>query len=311
MEHFVTLFDSLFLPQGLALHLSMIRNVKTFTLWIICMDEEVYEALEKIKLSQVSLLKLSEVETEELRLVKRSRTKAEYCWTVTPFAPRFVFEADSQVKRVTYIDADMWFRKAPNCIFEEFENSGKNILITDHSYAPEYDLSSLSGQYCVQFMIFVRDSSEKVRKLWEEKCVDWCFNRYENGKFGDQKYLDEWPTIFNLDVHVLSNKELILAPWNSTRFPFGNSVCYHFHSLRILTNNNVDIGSFKIPYPTINNIYKPYLKDLRKSLDESRRISLKFKSQKKTYYILKRLFSKLFYLHQYMYNKLRFGIIDF
>jgi hypothetical protein len=34
MEHYVTLFDSLFLPQGLALHMSMERHAGVYTLWI-------------------------------------------------------------------------------------------------------------------------------------------------------------------------------------------------------------------------------------------------------------------------------------
>ena len=34
--------DSLFLPQGLALHMSMERHVKDYTLWILCVDDEAH-----------------------------------------------------------------------------------------------------------------------------------------------------------------------------------------------------------------------------------------------------------------------------
>ena len=54
--------------------------------------------------------------------------------------------------------------------------------------------------------------------------MEWCFNRFEEGKFGDQKYLDKWPELFDDKVHILSNKELLLAPWNATRFPYTNSI---------------------------------------------------------------------------------------
>ena len=118
MEHFVTLFDLLFLPQGLALHRSMERHAGNYTLWILCMDDEVHGILSLMKLPNVKLLQLSLVETKELERVKLERTVVEYCWTVTPFAPKFIFDSDISVKRVTYLDADLWFRKSPAPIFQ-------------------------------------------------------------------------------------------------------------------------------------------------------------------------------------------------
>ena len=108
------------------------------------------------------------------------------------------------MKRVTYLDADLWFRKSPAPIFKEFDKSGKDVLITDHAYSPEYDNSEKNGQYCVQFTTFTREGGETVRKWWEERCIEWCFARFENGKFGDQKYLDDWLERFPEQVHVLS-----------------------------------------------------------------------------------------------------------
>jgi len=263
MEHFVTLFNSLYLPQGLALHLSMERHIKNYVLWILCVDDETYEVLAKFALNNVRLLKLSNLETPKLLAVKPDRTIGEYCWTLTPFAPRFVFEEDSAVQRVTYIDADLWFRKHPKLIFDEFEKSKKDVLITDHAYSPEYDQSAVSGQFCVQFLIFNRVGGEIVRKWWEKKCLEWCFARSENGKFGDQKYLDDWPQKFDNQVHVLKDKELMLAPWNANRFPYGRSIVYHFHGLKYTKIGLVSIGSYEIPSPVVENVYKKYVKDLK------------------------------------------------
>jgi hypothetical protein len=270
MEHFVTLFDSLFLPQGLALYFSMQRNLNKFTLWIICVDDLSHSILSGLNLSNMRLLNLSEIETETLKKLKEERTKGEYCWTLTPFVPKFVFDSDNSVEQVTYLDADVWFRKNPRLIFKEFSKSEKSVLITDHAFAPEYDKSTLAGQYCVQFMTFRRGSSEIVRSWWQDRCVEWCFNRHEDGKFGDQKYLDDWPVRFADEVHVLFNKELILAPWNATRFPYGNSIVWHFHELRIMRRFNrwqVFLCGYRLPPVVIQNIYEPYLKDLTKAID--------------------------------------------
>lgn len=267
MEHYVTLFDSLFLPQGIALHISMERHVSSYTLWILCVDDQTYDVLSRLNLPNVRLLQLSQLETPELLTVKPTRGNGEYCWTLTPFAPRFVFEADSEVARVTYLDADVWFRKNPAPIFREFDASGKDVLITDHAYAPEHDQSTTSGQYCVQFMTFTRYGGEVIRKWWEERCIEWCFRRFEEGKFGDQKYLDEWPEKFTDSVHVLQNKELLLAPWNATRFPYGNAVAWHFHALRIVAGTgglySVHYGTYLLPKCTRDYVYQPYQDDLR------------------------------------------------
>lgn len=278
MEHYVTLFDSLFLPQGLALHMSMERHAEPYRLWILCVDDEAYQALSLLDLANVSLLRLSDLETSELNKVKQNRTIAEYCWTLTPFAPRFVFEADYSVQRVTYLDADMWFRKNPSPIFKEFEHSGKTVLITDHAYAPEYDQSASSGQFCVQFMTFCRGTGEKVRSWWEERCIEWCFARFEGGKFGDQKYLDDWPERFSDDVHILQKQHFMLAPWNVTRFPYGQSILFHFHGLRIGTEIYVD-DYYKLPNVVLDNIYKLYIVDIKQSISLLSSIKFKYKNQ--------------------------------
>ncbi|HEY8360761.1 MAG TPA: hypothetical protein VIL30_25165, partial [Ramlibacter sp.] len=232
-EHFVTVFDSGYLLQGLALHRSMQRHLASFRLWVLCVDEDAYRMLNALQLPSLSTLRLADLETPELQAVKGSRTRGEYCWTVTPFSPRFVFEADASVQRVTYVDADVWFRRAPTEVFREFEASGKQVLITDHAYAPEYDQSAIAGRFCVQFMTFNRGASEPVRKWWEERCIEWCFARLEDGKFGDQMYLDAWPEMFGEQVHVLADKAAFLAPWNASSIPYGRSVVFHFHGLRI------------------------------------------------------------------------------
>jgi hypothetical protein len=290
MEHYVTLFDSLFLPQGLALHMSMERHVKGYTLWILCVDDEAHTVLTKLQLPNVRLLQLSKLETQELLRVKPNRSKGEYCWTLTPFAPRFVFEADPVVERVTYLDADLWFRKHPKPIFDEFEFSGKHVLITDHAYAPAYDQSATSGQYCVQFMTFTRNGGEVVRKWWEEKCVDWCYARYEDGKFGDQKYLEEMQDKYKNLIHTPSKYEYFQGPWNATRFPYSQAITYHFHGLRIISKKNIDRGSiYFLPPPVIRNTYREYLLDLSEALRQLDLVNFEVPMQAKKMTISKAL----------------------
>jgi hypothetical protein len=271
MEHYVTLFDSLFLPQGLALHRSMERHVKNYKLWILCVDDQVHLILSKLKLPNVELLQLSLLETAALLAVKPTRTKGEYCWTLTPFSLRFVFETDKSIERVTYLDADLWFRKSPAPIFEDLDHSGKQVLITDHAYDPEHDQSENSGQFCVQFLTFTRLGGDEVRQWWEDRCIEWCYARVENGKFGDQKYLDDWPTRFKSSVHVLTNKELVLAPWNAYRYPYSNALVWHFQGLRLVQGKRglaVQLSDYPVPETTLTHVYMPYIKDLKEAISK-------------------------------------------
>lgn len=263
MEHYVTLFDSLFLPQGLALHRSLQRHAGAHCLWILCVDDEAHRILAGMALPDVRLLRLQDVETPELLAVKPTRSRGEYCWTLTPFAPRFVFEADPQVARVTYLDADLWFRASPHEAFGALERSGKGVMITDHLPAPEHDHSADNGRFCVQFLTFVRGRGDHVRAWWEARCIEWCFARFEDGRFGDQKYLDVWPELFGDDVHVLSSECPVLGPWNAVRFPYSAAFAVHFHGLRLLSDGGVLLAdNYDIPELTFRKVYRPYFAEL-------------------------------------------------
>jgi hypothetical protein len=263
MEHYVTIFDSGFLPQGMALAQSLSEHAGDHVLWVVAVDQEAERALAQLALPNVRVLPLAQVETAPLLAVKGGRTRAEYCWTLTPFASRFVFERDPGIERVTYLDADLWLLRSPQPIFDELERGGKTVLITEHAYAQQYDSSrKTSGTYCVQFLTFTR-AGEPVRKWWEERCLEWCFARYENGKFGDQKYLDDWPERFPEHVHVLAHRGWALAPWNATRFPAGDAIFYHFQGLRLISPRWISIGAYPVPQGVVREIYRPYMREIR------------------------------------------------
>jgi hypothetical protein len=273
LEHFVTLFDQAFLAMGLALHRSLQAQVGSgrFMLWMVCMDEEVEASLRQLNLADVTLIPLREIETEALLAVKPGRSRGEYCWTMTPFAPSAVMQRAPQAERVTYLDADLYFFDAPQILFDEFEQSGKHVLITDHAYAPEYDVTAKSGRFCVQFMTFRRsEPGLKVLHSWQAQCIEWCFARYEPGRFGDQKYLDEWPTKFAGEVHVLRQVERTLAPWNASYFAARGPlrpVFYHFQGFRLIKGRTVVCSlAYRITAP-VRKLYEAYIGALGGEVD--------------------------------------------
>lgn len=264
MEHYVTLFNKNFIPQGLNLYYSMVKYCEKFNLWIICMDNETYNILKYLNLDNVTLLLVDSFENEQLRQAKQERSIGEYCWTLTPHAPQIVFRENENIERVTYLDADIWFVKSPRAIFEEFEKSPASVLITEHDYIDRFDQSETSGIYCVQFMVFNRSKSSKILEKWSKQCLEWCYNRFEDGKFGDQKYLDNWPSEYGDKVHILRNKSTAQGPWNTTRYNLEDAVFYHFHQIRIFTTRVADLGGYPLSHHHKEILYLPYIKEIIK-----------------------------------------------
>lgn len=269
MEHYITLFDSAFLPQGLALFESIRRHSPDSVLWVLCMDSDVHKQLLSLRQPGLVCIAVTEVEAQfpELLRVKVERSRAEYCWTLTPFTPKLVFDREPLAIRATYIDADTFLLRNPAELFSEFERSGKAVQITEHAYDPDYDQSDVSGRFCVQFMTFTRDRGEVVRRWWQDQCIAWCFARPEPGRFGDQKYLDDWPIRFKDHVHVASRLGAFMAPWNARRFACNEAYLWHFQGLRILSDEHVLLhDGYDVPADVHARIYAPYLRVIAQKL---------------------------------------------
>lgn len=278
VEHFVTLFDSHYLLQGLSLYRSLEELPALFHLWIVALDEDCANVLRELALPHATIVPLPELENEQLLLIKSARTVAEYCWTLTPFVPAYVFDRSPGLHRITYLDADLFFFDNWTHFAEEFARSGKDVLITEHAFAPEYIDRERFGRFCVQFMTFKNTiGGINVMRWWQNRCIEWCYARDEDGKFGDQKYLDAWPTLFQKEVHVLQQKEKALAPWNVEHFsriePV-RPVFYHFHSLKIVGPHRVLLHADYVVGRKNCWIYDRYLIALRSAAGELRKLGV-------------------------------------
>jgi hypothetical protein len=278
IEEFATLFDIHYLPQGLCLYRSLLEHGQPFRLWILCLDDEVEEALRRLNLLHIRLISLAQAETPALRQVKRDRNRAEFCWTLTPFLPEFVLQRMPDAERVTYLDADLFFFQTPQILMEEFEKSDKHVLITEHAFAPEYSRNIRFGRFCVQFITFRNtEPGWRVLRWWQDRCLEWCYAREEDGKFGDQKYLDDWPERFSDEVHVLAQTDKTLAPWNvaytSRKLGRARPIFYHFHDLRLFQPHWLCLFSGYYIGPDNGWIYEAYVAVFRKVLDDMHRVS--------------------------------------
>ena len=277
MLNFCTLFDSNYLSRGLALYESLCKYSNGFHIFIFTFDDISNKIVKSLELKYATVIGLEEFEDNELLAIKPSRSRLEYFWTCTPSIIKFVLD-NYNVNSCTYLDADIYFWDSPDSLIEEMKNS--SVLITKHHYTRNLDNSKKSGIYCVQFMTFRNDKEGRlVLGWWQEACNKWCYDRFEDGKFGDQKYLDDWPQRFR-GIHILSNLGGGIAPWNIQQYElfrqgeklFGKNldtgedvkiVFYHFHNLQFYAGK-VDLGGYRISKEAKSLIYLPYIKHVNK-----------------------------------------------
>lgn len=308
MRNYCTLFDSHYLTRGLALWRSLDKFCDAYHLFIFAFDDDARKILTELELRHVTVVSLKEFEDDRLLSVKPSRSKAEYCWTSTPSVISYCIN-QYELGDCTYIDADLYFFSNPNILIDEMGE--KSVLITEHRYTKRYDQSTTSGIYCVQFITF-KNTEDGLNALswWKERCLEWCYARKEDGKFGDQKYLDDWTTRFK-GVHVLEHLGGGVAPWNVQQYQISNTenkvyvqaaefkvelIFFHFHFIKFYLKNRVDLGDYPLVSSVLANVYKPYLMEI---MDVELMLNEKFNFGRRT--------QKYFYKNLIMTQVHRFG----
>jgi hypothetical protein len=272
---------------------SLKKNCDDFHLYVFAFDDRCFNYLSSEKFPNLTVISLEAFETEELLTVKKQRTAAEYCWTCSSSTIHHCI-TNFGLDNCTYVDADMLFYSNPRVLIDEMRD--KSVLITAHRYTPEYDQSSVSGKFCVQFMTF-KNTVEGMLVLnwWRNACIEWCYARVEEGKFGDQKYVDEFQTRFS-GVHELEHLGGGVAPWNLQQYSFVKKenkiigteiatqktfevVFFHFHSLKFYDKNIVCFSDsryalskqvqalFYKPYVALLNSFKHKINKQDKSFD--------------------------------------------
>jgi hypothetical protein len=257
----------------------MYESLKTqcpeFHLYVYAFDDLCHEILTRMNLPSLTVIPLRYFETDRLLAIKPSRSRGEYCWTCTSHVIHHTLDS-FQLSEVTYLDADLFFFADPTPLMAEFDISGGSILLTEHRYSPAYDQSLVSGKYCVQFMTFKADSLGLVAlSWWQERCLEWCFSHVEDGKFGDQKYLDDWQERFG-GVHLLEHPGGAVAPWNVQQYRVEERdgrlmvsgvplVFYHFHDYKFYRDGSHSLGPYRLGKIVVDLIYRPYVRALEEA----------------------------------------------
>lgn len=271
----------------------MIRSLKRFCagarVYVLCMDHQTKNILERLDLPFVTCILLEEVESPELLNAKAGRGVAEYCWTLSSCFTWHVMQINLEIDLLTYVDADLLFYSDVQPLFDEIGDA--SIAIIEHRFTPRLQERLVNGRFCVEWDSFRRDEQGLAcLSRWREQCIEWCFYRLEDGKMGDQKYLDEWPGRFS-NCHILMHPGAGIAPWNYAQYKFDKDatglitvegaplIFYHFHQFQLLENGKFDRLStfYSSECAEPSAVYEAYEAEMKKCLVDVRAVISDFK----------------------------------
>ena len=276
---FCTYFDRNYLAQGITLYRSLVKQGIPFEMWALCFDDPSCSLLRALELPGLHAVPVSELERHDpaLKRTKENRSRVEYYFTCTPCLPLFLIDRFPEIDAITYLDADMLFYSSPEPIYREWGDG--SVLIIGHRFPERLRHFEKHGIFNVGYLSFRNDPPGRdCLSWWRERCLEWCHDRPEDGKFADQKYLDSWPTRFP-GVVVLKHKGAGLAPWNWMNYDIRTGaegttvdgeplVFYHFQGMRILTRSLFDPGvtQYESMSPALRHaLYSPYAASLLES----------------------------------------------
>ena len=289
MNHYCTYFDRGFLIQGVALARSLTRHDPGAVLWVLALDDFTGEVLREIGGPGIRVVALSTLESSdpELKTAKANRSRVEYFFTLSPCWPRSLLQTHPDIERITYIDADMLFFSSPAPIFAAMEETRASVLITAHRFPQWLRHYERHGVFNVGVESFRNDAPGRAcLDDWRRRCLEWCYDRLEAGRYADQKYLDAWPQQWGESLQVLAHPGVNLAPWNWPRHRIAVShsgvvsvddsplVLFHFARFRPIfgdrwwQSGQLDYGV--MPWRIRNAIYAPYWRALQAARVEIR-----------------------------------------
>lgn len=278
--HFCTYFDRNYLARGLALYRSLQQHVGSFELHVLCLDAPTLQFLREYDAPGLNPVGLDELEAwaPELRAARDERSRIEYYFTCTPYLARFILDLEKGIDAVTYLDADLYFFDDPAPVYDEL--GAGSILAIGHRFPERLAPALEYGLYNVGYLTFRNDETGRAcLKRWSEQCLDWCHDRLENGRFADQKYLDEWPDRYPGFVE-LRHPGGGIAPWNldthaveteggRVRVNGRPLIFFHFHGLKLLGRFLVDPGldsyGTRLDRVLRRAVYAPYVRELRRA----------------------------------------------
>ncbi len=281
--HFCTYFDHRYLVRALCLYDSLCEHSPPFVLHVLSLSEHCEQILRHLNLPFIQVTSLTDLENAKTELLeaKRNRSIVEYYFTLTSAFCQYLMDTVPTGTLLTYLDSDLYFFASPAPVLKELEGSAVGII--EHRFSKPNRERVTYGRFNVGWVSF-RNEERGHRCLddWYAQCLNWCYDRLEDERYADQKYLDKWPDQFP-GVTTIQHHGANVGPWNIEDFHLkpgtsqgkspialdGSPLIFaHFQSVRRLGLRTFQTGfDLYAVAPSCRKqvsrqIYKPYLRHL-------------------------------------------------
>ncbi|MFD2113090.1 methyltransferase domain-containing protein [Thiorhodococcus fuscus] len=277
IRHYCAYFDYRYLVRGLAMIESLRAHAPYARFYILALDERCASMLNTMGLAGVEVISLGDLEAfdPELKQARTNRSLIEYYFTCTPCFPLFLLKTRSDIDMITYVDADTWFFADPEIIYDEIGDA--SIAITPHRFSSDRQDLVRYGIFNVGWISWRADADGlSCLETYRENCIDWCYDRLEDDRFADQKYLDKWPALYP-KLRIIEHPGVNAALWNIDNYDFrqiGQEVMlsgrrlvfWHYHALRQRPDGQWSAGvapaTAKRHPSLVDVIFRPYIRRL-------------------------------------------------
>ena len=210
--------DINYIVRFLALAESLNQHEREYHIYALCLDNQSTKILKILKPSHISLIPLTDLEAFDLKLfsTKPKRHLVDYYQTITPCYLLYIFESFPTINQLTYLDPDIYIFSDPTPVFDEIGKS--SIALVPNNFSPNREAQKHHGKFGVSWLTLRRNKHALNALNWfRDKCIEWCYDRIENNKYGDQGYLELLAKTFP-NVVQLNRPGIILGVWNIDNF---------------------------------------------------------------------------------------------
>ena len=220
MKYITILCDFNYLHYGLAL-LNSIQEyiVNGFLIHFLCLDDRTYNIVSKL-----TMYKNIKYYKDDILIINKDiydlkiSNKQYYFWSLASLFTNYIIKNNPDCESVLYIDSDIYFHIDIHILYDIFDT--RDIGIFRHRFTDQNHLSA-SGKFNVGVVYF--KNSNKGREV-----LDWwadavLYKKYPDlSTCGDQKYLDHFPNMCNMNEIYIDDFIGHGAPWNWSQYNIDN-----------------------------------------------------------------------------------------
>ena len=218
-RHITILCDCNYINYATALIYSIKMNTTLdITIDFLCLDDSTYDIMSNLHF-KINCYKESDILNNMQIIYLKNTDRMYYMYTLSSYFSNYIM-LTTDCESVAYIDADICFHKDIKYLYDAFDN--KDVGIFRHRFDND-DIMNGAGKFNVGIVYFKKSKKGKqVLDWWSDAVLYRKYGDQGLDTMGDQKYLDEFPSLCNEHEIFIDGNIGHGAPWNWAAYDLSN-----------------------------------------------------------------------------------------